>query len=142
MEDQDHVLDEKGEFHLKEEEGRAGARTTIFKGFFSSDSHQNINSFVWGPGGEMMFCQGLHLFSHVETPWGVEKLDKAGVWRMREKRGRLDPFLGDDMGPQNPYGVVFDDYGRVAGASRAVDEFWLMSQARFVAESDATIASS
>ena len=31
---------------------------------------------------------------------------------MREKRGRLDPFLGDDMGPQNPYGVVFDNYGQ------------------------------
>jgi hypothetical protein len=104
-----YVGESEGIFHLKEEDGRAGARTTIFKGFFSSDSHQNINSFVWGPGGEMMFCQGLHIFSHVETPWGVEKLDKAGVWRMREKRGRLDPFLGDDMGPQNPYGVVFDE---------------------------------
>src|SRR6185503_10726021 len=59
-----YVGEGEGIFHLKEEDGRAGARTTIFKGFFSSDSHQNINSFVWGPGGEMMFCQGLHLFSH------------------------------------------------------------------------------
>jgi len=109
--------------HLKEKDGRAAERTVLFRGFFSADSHQNINSFVWGPGGEMMFCQGLHLFSHVETPWGVEKLDKAGVWRMREKRGRLDPFLGDDMGPQNPYGVVFDDYGQpimVAGNGQGV----------------------
>lgn len=109
--------------HLKEKDGRAAERTVLFRGFFSADSHQNINSFVWGPGGEMMFCQGLHLFSHVETPWGVEKLDKAGVWRMREKRGRLDPFLGDDMGPQNPYGVVFDNYGQpimVAGNGQGV----------------------
>jgi glucose/arabinose dehydrogenase len=98
--------------HFKDENGKAGQRTLLFKGFYSADSHQNINSFVWGPGGELLFCQGLHIASHVETPWGVEKLDKAGVWRMREKRGRLDPFLGDDMGPQNPYGVVFDDYGQ------------------------------
>ncbi len=109
--------------HLKEVDGRAGERRVLFKGFYAADSHQNINSFVWGPGGEMMFCQGLHVFSHVETPWGVEKLDKAGVWRLREKRGRLDPFLGDDMGPQNPYGVVFDDYGQpimVAGNGQGV----------------------
>jgi len=109
--------------HLKEVDGRAGERTVLFKGFYAADSHQNINSFVWGPGGEMMFCQGLHVFSHVETPWGVEKLDKAGVWRLREKRGRLDPYLGDDMGPQNPYGVVFDDYGQpimVAGNGQGV----------------------
>ncbi|HLY10600.1 MAG TPA: HEAT repeat domain-containing protein [Planctomycetota bacterium] len=109
--------------HLKEEGGKAGERTVLFKGFYAGDSHQNINSFTWGPGGELMFCQGLHVYAHVETPWGVEKLDKAGVWRMREKRGRLDPFLGDDMGPQNPYGVVFDDYGQplvVAGNGQGV----------------------
>jgi putative heme-binding domain-containing protein len=109
--------------HLKELNGHSAERTVLFKGFFAADSHQNINSFVWGPGGEMLFCQGLHVYAHVETPWGVEKLDKAGVWRMREKRGRLDPFLGDDMGPQNPYGVVFDDYGQpimVAGNGQGV----------------------
>jgi putative heme-binding domain-containing protein len=109
--------------HLKDDGGKAGERTVLFKGFYAGDSHQNINSFVWGPGGELMFCQGLHVVAHVETPWGVEKLDKAGVWRLREKRGRLDPFLGDDMGPQNPYGVVFDDYGQpimVAGNGQGV----------------------
>ena len=109
--------------HLQNDHDQAGERTVLFKGFYAGDSHQNINSFVWGPGGEMMFCQGLHVVAHVETPWGVEKLDKAGVWRLREKRGRLDPFLGDDMGPQNPYGVVFDDYGQpimVAGNGQGV----------------------
>jgi len=109
--------------HLRNDGDKAGKKTVLFRGFYAGDSHQNINSFVWGPGGELMFCQGLHVFAHVETPWGVEKLDKAGVWRMREKRGRLDPFLGDDMGPQNPYGVVFDDYGQpimVAGNGQGV----------------------
>jgi putative heme-binding domain-containing protein len=109
--------------HLKDEGDKAGERTVLFKGFYAGDSHQNINSFVWGPGGELMFCQGLHVVAHVETPWGVEKLDKAGVWRLREKRGRLDPYLGDDMGPQNPYGIVFDDYGQpimVAGNGQGV----------------------
>jgi putative heme-binding domain-containing protein len=111
--------------HLKAAAGEAQAteRRTLLRGFFSADSHQNINSFVWSPGGELFFCQGLHIFSHVETPWGIERLDKAGVWRLRERTLQLDPFLGSDVGPQNPYGIVFDDWGQpilVAGNGQGV----------------------
>ncbi|HWE04931.1 MAG TPA: HEAT repeat domain-containing protein [Tepidisphaeraceae bacterium] len=100
--------------HLNEEgaTGHAGVPRAILRGFFTGDSHQDINSFIWGPGGELMFCQGLHAFSRVETPWGIERLEKAGVWRYRPRIGRLDPFLGLDRGPQNPWGIVFDDWGQ------------------------------
>jgi putative heme-binding domain-containing protein len=104
-------------------EGRSPEKQVLLKGFFTADSHQNINSFVWGPRGEMMMCQGLHANGRIETPWGVEKLDKAGVWRLRDRDLRLDPFLGYDMGPQNPYGVCFDDWGQpimVAGNGQGV----------------------
>jgi putative heme-binding domain-containing protein len=111
--------------HLEDSTGSgcADRRTVLLRGFFTGDSHQNINSFVWSPGGELFFCQGLHAFSHVETPWGVERLDKAGVWRLRPGTLHLDPFLGNDMGPQNPYGVVFDDWGQpimVAGNGQGI----------------------
>ncbi len=104
-------------------DGKADARRVILKGFYTGDSHQSINNFTWGPGGELLFCQGLHAYGHVETPWGVERLRQAGVWRLRERRLRLDPFLGGDMGPQNPYGITFDDWGRplvVAGNGQGV----------------------
>jgi len=82
-----------------------------------------VNSFVWGPAGELMMCQGLHAFGRVETPWGVERLEKAGAWRYWPKRQRLDPFLGWDRGPQNPWGVVFDDWGQpimIAGNGQGI----------------------
>lgn len=103
--------------------GKAGEKSVVLRGFFSGDSHQNINSFVWGPGGELMFCQGLHAFSRIETPWGTEQLFKAGVWRLRPRTLRLEHFLGNDRGPQNPWGIVFDDWGRpimVAGNGQGI----------------------
>jgi glucose/arabinose dehydrogenase len=111
--------------HLKDTDGdgKADVRRAVLRGFYSADSHQDINSFVWGPAGELMMCQGLHAFGRVETPWGVERLEKAGAWRYWPKRQRLDPFLGWDRGPQNPWGVVFDDWGQpimIAGNGQGV----------------------
>ena len=120
-----YVTDGNDLVHLSDSTGglHADQRRPILRGFFTGDSHQDINSFIWGPGGELMFCQGLHAFSRVETPWGIERLEKAGVWRYRPRTGRLDPFLGWDRGPQNPWGVVFDDWGQpimIAGNGQGV----------------------
>ena len=47
-----HVRDTTGD-------GKADKREIIFTGFGTGDTHQNINSFVWSPGGELFFSQGL-----------------------------------------------------------------------------------
>ncbi len=111
--------------HLKDNngDGKADETRVVLRGFFTGDSHQNINSFTWGPGGELMFCQGLHAFSHVETPWGNQSLEKAGIWRFRPRTMRLESFLGRDRGPQNPWGIVFDDWGQpimIAGNGQGI----------------------
>jgi len=62
-----HVRDRDGD-------GRADERRVVFRGFGTGDAHQTINSFVWGPSGELMFSQGLHANSRVETPWGLAEL--------------------------------------------------------------------
>src|SRR5262245_12547665 len=56
-------------------DGQADYRQTVLRGFGTGDNHQNINSFMWGPGGELFMCQGLHIHSHVETPWGISSLE-------------------------------------------------------------------
>ncbi|HYE99663.1 MAG TPA: PVC-type heme-binding CxxCH protein, partial [Planctomycetota bacterium] len=100
--------------HFRDVDGdlRADERRVVLNGFGTGDSHQNINNFRWSPGGELWFCQGLHAYSRVETPWGVERLDGAGVWRFHPKRMRLDPFLHGSMGAHNPWGLDFDDWGQ------------------------------
>ena len=101
--------------HLRDTDGdgKADERRVVLRGFGTGDNHQNINSFAWSPGGELWFSQGLHAHSRVETPWGVEKLDQAGIWRLRPRLLRLDPFFGSELAPHNPWGFVFDDWNRM-----------------------------
>jgi putative heme-binding domain-containing protein len=89
-----------------------GKRRILLSGFGNGDSHQTINSLTWSPDGELWFCQGDGVESRVETPHGVSSLFQAGVFRLRPATLRLDPLLDDFMGPGNPWGVVFDDFGQ------------------------------
>ena len=98
-------------------DGVADEREVLLRGFGNGDSHQTANSFVWGPSGDLWFCQGDGIESRVETPGGVSSLFQAGVFRLRPDGLVLDGLLDDFMGPGNPWGVVFDD----AGQSLVVD---------------------
>jgi putative heme-binding domain-containing protein len=70
-----------------------------------------INSFLFGPGGELWFSQGLHIRSNVETPWGITRLEQAGIWRLWPRWLKLEGFYGTEHEPQNPWGFVFTDWG-------------------------------
>lgn len=93
-------------------DGRADSRQVVLRGFGTGDSHQTLNSLAWGPSGELMFSQGLHVNSRVETPWGVAELRQAGVWRYWPRRVKLEAFWNGAMGQHNPFGTVFDRWGQ------------------------------
>jgi putative heme-binding domain-containing protein len=90
--------------------GKADQEEILFTGFGTGDTHQNINSFAWTPGGELLFCQGLHCFSRVETPWGIRRLDEHGSWRLRPLRRQLHSYRRTSGGG-NPWGYAFGDWG-------------------------------
>ena len=98
-----HVKDTDGD-------GRGDRREVLFTGFGTGDTHQNINSFAWSPGGELFFCQGLHCFSHVQTPWGIRRLEEHGSWRLRPLRRQLNSYRRTSGGG-NPWGYAFGDWG-------------------------------
>ncbi|MDP7017563.1 MAG: c-type cytochrome [Pirellulaceae bacterium] len=104
---------------------RADERRVLLGGFGNGDSHQTINSFVWSPDGELFFGQGDGIESRVETPWGVSSLYRSGFYRLRPKRLQLLPFLDDHMGPGNPWGVAFDDWGQIFSVDGAGGVSWL-----------------
>ena len=93
-----------------DEDGQADTRRAILTGFGTGDTHQNINSFTWSPGGELLFCQGLHAFSRVTTPWGISRLDEHGSWRLRPKRLQLHAHRRTSGGG-NPWGIAFGNWG-------------------------------
>ncbi len=98
--------------HLADTDGddEADVRRVLLTGFGTGDTHQNINSFTWSPGGELLFCQGLHSFSRVETPWGISRLDEHGSWRLRPKRLQLHAHRRT-AGGGNPWGIAFGHWG-------------------------------
>ncbi|MSU21807.1 MAG: c-type cytochrome [Pedosphaera sp.] len=100
--------------HLKDTDGDGKADQTrvILGGFGTGDSHQNINSFTWSPGGELFFSQGHNIYSLIETMAGVKSLNRAGVWRFRPGAVELDSFFNESSGPLNPWGIAFDYWGQ------------------------------
>ena len=69
--------------HLSSSHGddRADVRRVLLSGFGNADVHHMIHCLRWGPGGELYFYQSIYINSHVETPWGVQNLNAAGLWR-------------------------------------------------------------
>lgn len=94
-------------------DGKADVKRIVMSGFGIGDTHQLVNSISHGPDGSLWFTQGLHAFSRVETPWGIARLDRAAVWRLRPRTLRLDGFFGGGMAGANCWGVAFDDFGQV-----------------------------
>lgn len=101
--------------HLKDTDGdgKADERRVLFSGFGVGDTHQLVNSVTHGMDGSLWFTQGLHAFSRVETPWGLSRLDKAGVWRLNPRTLRMDGFFNGGKAGHNCWGVAFDDYGQI-----------------------------
>lgn len=101
-----HLVDTDGD-------GRADERRVLLSGFGVGDTHQMINSVTHGPDGTLWFSQGFHAYSRVETPWGIERLDKSGVWRLQPRTLRLDAFFNGGKAGHNCWGIAFDDFGQV-----------------------------
>ena len=110
-----YVCDYDQLIHLRDTDGdgKADERRVVYSGFGIGDTHQLINSICHGPDGSLWFSQGLHAMSRVETPWGIARLDRAAVWRLRPGTLRLEGFFGGGLAGANCWGIAFDDFGQV-----------------------------
>ena len=97
--------------HLRDTDGddRADEEEVVLSGFGTGDAHQLINSICHGPAGHLWFTQGLHIHSSVETPHGIARLEKSGVWRWNPLTFKLQSFFNGAKAGHNCWGVAFDD---------------------------------
>jgi len=109
-----YVCDFDQLIHLRDTDGDGKADETkvLLSGFGIGDTHQLINSISRGPDGCLWFTQGLHAFSRVETPHGIARLDKAGVWKFNPRTLKLTAYFNGGTAGHNCWGVVFDDWFR------------------------------
>lgn len=90
-------------------DGKADTRRKVLGGFGTADTHHLIHTFRWGPEGRLYFNQSIYIHSHVETPWGIRRLEGGGVWKLQPHTLELDVYA---KGLVNPWGLRFDQYGQ------------------------------
>ncbi|WP_080236951.1 PVC-type heme-binding CxxCH protein [Spirosoma rigui] len=97
-----HFMDTDGD-------GKADKKRRILNGFGTADTHHLIHTFRWGPEGLLYFNQSIYIYSHVETPAGIRRLEGGGVWQLNPKHLSLDIYA---KGLVNPWGLQFDRWGQ------------------------------
>ena len=89
-----------------------GPPEALLDGWGFQDTHETLNSFVWGPDGWLYGCHGVFTHSKVGPP-GTPKEDRvpinAGIWRYHPTSRAFEVFA---HGTSNPWGVDFDERGQ------------------------------
>ena len=89
-----------------------GPAQDLLDGWHYEDTHETLNSFIWGPDGWLYGCHGVFTHSLVGkpgTPDDQRQPINAGIWRYHPTRHEFEVFA---HGTSNPWGVDFNDRGQ------------------------------
>src|SRR5579864_8316314 len=100
-------------------DGRADRRRVVLSGFGTEDTHHILHTLRWGPDGMLYFNQSIYIHSHIETPYGVCRLNAGGIWQFRPETMGLNVFV---RGFVNPWGHHFDRWGQSFATDGAFGE--------------------
>lgn len=97
--------------HFKDTDGdgKADVERVVLSGFGTEDTHHILHTLRWGPDGMLYMNQSIYIHSHIETPWGVRRLNAGGIWQFRPENLKLEVFA---RGWVNTWGHIFDAYGQ------------------------------
>jgi len=107
-----HFVDNDGD--LKADEKRV-----VLSGFGTEDTHHILHTLRWGPESLLYFNQSIYIHSHIETPWGVKRLNAGGIWQYRPETMELDIIM---KGLVNSWGTAFDQHGHTFATDGAGGE--------------------
>ena len=91
----------------------AGPPEALLDGFGYHDTHETLNSFMWGPDGWLYGAHGVFTHSNVGKPGaGDDERSRlnAGVWRYHPTRHVFEVFA---YGTSNPWGLDWDAHGQL-----------------------------
>lgn len=100
----------------------------LLDGFGYQDTHETLNTFIWGPDGWLYGCHGVFTHSKVGKP-GTPEEDRtpmnAAVWRYHPVRHEFEVFA---RGTSNPWGVDFNDHGHSFITACVIPHLWHIVQ--------------
>jgi len=95
---------------------------------YTADTHETLNTFLWGPDGWLYGCHGVFCPSNVGKP-GTSVTDRqwvdAGVWRYHPVRHEFEVFT---EGGSNPWGIDFDEEGNLWAEMCVIPHLFQMVQ--------------
>lgn len=100
-------------------DGKADHKRIVLSGFGTEDTHHLLHTLRWGPDGCLYMNQSIYIHSHVETPYGVKRLNGGGIWRFRPESLELEVLC---YGFVNSWGHHFDRFGQSFATDGAYGE--------------------
>ena len=85
----------------------------LLDGFGYQDTHECLNSFMWGPDGWLYGNQGVFNYARIGKPGSPnpERVElRAGVWRYHPVRRQFEIFA---HGGSNQWGLDYDERGQI-----------------------------
>lgn len=101
-----------------------GQPEVLLDGFGYQDTHETLNSFIWGPDGWLYGCHGVFTNSRVGKPGTADKERvpiNAGIWRFHPVTKKFEVFA---WGTSNPWGLDFNDRGEAFCEACVIPHLW------------------
>ncbi|NBV85343.1 MAG: hypothetical protein EBS01_03550, partial [Verrucomicrobia bacterium] len=104
----------------------AGAPRVLADGFGWQDTHETLNSFIWGPDGWLYGCHGVFTQSQVRVRAAVVGTKKptpmnCAYWRWHPVRQEFELFA---QGTSNPWGLDYNAKGQFFSEACVIPHFW------------------
>ena len=102
--------------------------TVLLDGFGYHDTHETLNSFIWGPDGWLYGCHGVFTHSNVGKPGTSDSKRvplNAGIWRYHPVRHTFEIFA---YGTSNPWGVDFNEQGQAFATACVIPHLYHIIQ--------------
>ena len=111
-----------------EKTDKAGEPKILLDGWGYQDTHETLNSFIWGPDGWLYGCHGVFTHSKVGRP-GTKDADRtpinAGIWRYHPTKHVFEVF---SHGTSNPWGLDYNANGDFFIEACVIPHMWHMIQ--------------
>ncbi len=107
---------------------KPGEVKILLDGWGYEDTHETLNSFIWGPDGWLYGCHGVFTHSTVGKP-GAKAAERtkinAGIWRYHPTKHTFEVFC---HGTSNPWGLDYNQYGDFFIEACVIPHLWHMVQ--------------
>jgi putative membrane-bound dehydrogenase-like protein len=107
---------------------KPGEPQILLDGWGMEDTHETLNSFIWGPDGWLYGCHGVFTHSRVGKP-GTPNKDRipinAGIWRYHPTKHVFEVFA---HGTSNPWGLDYNQHGDFFAEACVIPHLWHIVQ--------------